>query len=746
MHANVKTTALWQLAIALAVFPLWSTAHRSAKAADGGKASEPSLRVLADWRSWPVAGLESRQSNCERGPDGWLVIHARKGFGRSGIVLRPSSGTWDLEAFSEIAVSVRNMTSRPVHVVLRVDDDRSVAQGAKPGASPPVAEVTLPIGKDPVWLMVPLGSRRPSPLAGKLFAMQGNPSDLGRRGSVDAAKIAAVWVFVPNPLDEPTIAVGPIVAQGQPPRLADGPLDRAFPFVDEFGQYVHRDWPGKLHAEQELAERREIEEKDLTAHPRPADWDRFGGWALGPQLPSTGFFRVQKIDGWWWMIDPEGRLFWSHGAARVGTRVRVGSVYRGTPILDREFYFRLPPKDSPLAAFFGTQPQASRGYYMGKEGHAVYDHLEANLWRKYGPQWADQYARTAQRRLSSWALNSIANSSDPAVYNRRQTPYTAIVYSAALGRSEHRIAGAAGDWGGLPDPFDPGLAEAIRRTLQTDLNSALGDPWCLGFFVDNELHWGDLCYPAETALVSPAQQPAKRVFVEQLKSKYGDVAALNAAWGTRHAAWDSLLQTTVKPDRKRKAVQADLEAFTRQIVDAYFRLCRDSIRAASPHHLYLGCRFAGGWNPLVIETAAKYADVVSVNRYTHTVSDLTLPKGLDRPIVIGEFTFCAMDRGLWWPAWFTPVPDQQCRAASYCTYVDSALRNPAVIGTHWFQFYDQPTAGRFDGENYHLGLLDICDTPYWETINACRKTGASMYTIRSQAARGSVSGSVSGSR
>ena len=57
--------------------------------------------------------------------------------------------------------------------------------------------------------------------------------------------------------------------------------------------------------------------------------------------------------------------------------------------------------------------------------------------------------------------------------------------------------------------------------------------------------------------------------------------------------------------------------------------------------------------------------------------------------------------------------------------------HPAIVGTHWFQFYDQPTSGRFDGENYQTGLLDIADTPYAEVIAACRYMGHSLYQIRS---------------
>jgi hypothetical protein len=45
---------------------------------------------------------------------------------------------------------------------------------------------------------------------------------------------------------------------------------------------------------------------------------------------------------------------------------------------------------------------------------------------------------------------------------------------------------------------------------------------------------------------------------------------------------------------------------------------------------------------------------------------------------------------------------------------------------------DEPTTGRaLDGENYQIGFLDSCDTPYPETIAACREVGYRLYAIRS---------------
>jgi hypothetical protein len=53
------------------------------------------------------------------------------------------------------------------------------------------------------------------------------------------------------------------------------------------------------------------------------------------------------------------------------------------------------------------------------------------------------------------------------------------------------------------------------------------------------------------------------------------------------------------------------------------------------------------------------------------------------------------------------------------------------VGTHWFQFGDQATTGRGDGENYQIGFLDVCDTPYAETIAAARQVGYGLYATRS---------------
>ena len=59
-----------------------------------------------------------------------------------------------------------------------------------------------------------------------------------------------------------------------------------------------------------------------------------------------------------------------------------------------------------------------------------------------------------------------------------------------------------------------------------------------------------------------------------------------------------------------------------------------------------------------------------------------------------------------------------------------SVSNPVFFGTHWFQYAPQSFAGREDGENYQIGLLDMADTPYPELIRAVRRIGAEMYQFR----------------
>jgi hypothetical protein len=191
-----------------------------------------------------------------------------------------------------------------------------------------------------------------------------------------------------------------------------------------------------------------------------------------------------------------------------------------------------------------------------------------------------------------------------------------------------------------------------------------------------------------------------------------------------------LLETTTPPDQQK--ARDDLLDFYTKTAEQYFRSCAEAVRLSAPTKLYLGCRFSSV-NDRAVRAAAKYCDVVSFNRYQTAVADFAFPEGIDKPAIIGEFHFGALDRGMFHTG-LQAVDDQSARAAAYKNYVQGALQNPWLVGTHWFQYGEQATTGRGDGENYQIGFLDICDTPYPEIVQASRSVAASMYQLRTESA------------
>jgi hypothetical protein len=661
-----------------------------------------------------VEARDVKVTESELDGNSWLRMAVGHAQDWPGITLPAPEGHWDLSKFTQVQLDVRNVGDAEATLCCRVDNP-----GADGVRNCNTDRVTLKPGEAGT-LTVTINRKPAVDPDIKLFAMRGYPEPYGGNAqrAIDPANVTQVLVFVPQPKADSAFEIDNLRAVGEhvEPPLATMTAAQFFPFIDTFGQYIHKDWPGKTHSLEELKERTVDETADLTAHPGPEGWDEYGGWEAGPTLAATGFFRTQKHEGKWWLVDPKGKLFWSHGIDCV-------NAWGNTPVTDREKWFANYPGDWPdFAEFVSTAGRVLHGDYAGQQPKC-FDFAAANLKRKYGDGWKTRLADLSHRRLRSWGMNTIANWSDAAVYLMDRTPYCVAVHFGGK-----PLQGSEGYWGQFRDVFDPSFEESLRQAMAGQVGKSAGDPWCLGYFVDNELAWGSDTSLAIATLVSPPDQVAKQVFVDDLQAKYETIDALNAAWGTQHASWDVLLQNRQPPDAAKAG--ADLRAFYTKTAERYFQVCRDCVKAVAPNNLYLGCRLA--WtNDLAAAAAAKYCDVVSYNLYRRDVADFRMPGNQDVPLIIGEFHFGALDRGLFHTG-LVPVADQSARAEAYKSYVRGCLANPQFVGCGWFKYRDECTTGRpLDAENYQIGFLDICDTPYPETIAASREVGYGMYEFRS---------------
>jgi hypothetical protein len=466
-----------------------------------------------------------------------------------------------------------------------------------------------------------------------------------------------------------------------------------FPFIDSFGQFRHADWPTKIHSPKDFSAQRTQEAAALQSSPRPTSWDRYGGFKDGPQLAASGNFRVEKFGGKWWLVDPDGHLFWSHGVTGVG-------VASTTPVQGRK-------------NFFAELPALNLGNPNGVNWYL------ANLKRKYGDSAEAKAAALAHERLSSWGLNTLASWSDPKVTGLDKTPYT-----ITLNIWGSKLAPALK----LADPYDVAFARSARSVFAAEQNSTGKDPWCIGYFIGNELEWRGGPDMVNEVLTAPAKQAGKQALVKLLQERHIAITNLNAAWHTTYESWENLLRSTNKVDATLTV--KDFTAFNEELAERYYQICETELKRVMPNKLNLGSRFHTV-NPIAVRAAARHCDVVSFNKYNTSIRNLNLPDGLDRPIIIGEFHFPAWDRSFAANADCGRLCEVQ-RADSYWYYLTGALENPLIVGTHWFQYLDQPLTGRGDGENFPIGFVDVTDTPYDELTKVTRELGDNLYARRLQ--------------
>jgi hypothetical protein len=642
------------------------------------------------------------------------------------LVFRPARGVWDWSATSKLFIPVENPGDEPATLELAITDDRGGSLSGNISIAPRSA------GDLAVWIKAPL-PRSMGMIAGPSLKAAGiEPSTLpvtATKGSIDASHVTSVRLGMPRPAVPRHLTVGPLrVAQ---PSVADRAAYDGI--VDGFGQFRRGTWPEKVGSVETLRARGVEEARQL------AQWqgelpkqDRFGGLEESGHFRATGFFRTERRYGRWWLVTPDGNPFFSIGIDVVAT---PGATY----VQGREFMFRdLPARDGEFAAHWSkTDSRRGLGAQQGRsfDHGRAFDFYTANLQRKFGADWRARWRNETLTWLKAWGFNTIGDWSDPSLWAMHRLPYTAPL---SLEGEYDKIVSVDDWWGPMPDPFSPRFAAAADKMARDAAARFRGDPYLIGYFVDNELPWGkgspsnprEYYALAIGALAAPPASPAKSAFVADLVAAYREPGRLGQAWGMSLTSWEALraVAFTLAPSTlNNPPVRRDLAAFTRRFAEAYFRTIAAALHRYDPDHLYLGSRFA--WQTgEAVEACARWCDVVTFNRYRRSIADDPEEWGwfhrLGKPALIGEFHFGSVDRGLFWEG-LAGVGAESERGPAYDRYLRAVAANPDFVGAHWFQYVDEPLTGRtLDGENAHIGFVTVADLPYKDLVAAARDVNA----------------------
>ncbi|NLS14216.1 beta-agarase [Vibrio sp. SM6] len=675
------------------------------------------------------------------------------------IAFRPSQPwDWSKQGSFNLAFDIENPTDDPVQVYVRVDQgDHQVFGGTADGVTDSmVGSMAITPNSDSTYYMA---LTKPSQDA--VSGMRGEPP----RASYNAQAITYSWgeeeldkldsiytvqLFLMQPNKDYKLVVNNL--RLIPDLVSD--TSRFDGLIDQFGQYIGSDWPEKVHSLDELQQQGQQELAERGKAKQNTDRSKFGGWSEGPKFEATGFFRVEKTNGQWNMIDPEGNIYFMTGIDNfrtTDTMTITGVDYQqpegrqGGEVkskLRRSLFTWLPEEDSPLAQAYDYVPFVHKG---AVEKGEVFSFYLANLMRKYNTDSAqealDIWRDVSLDRNLEWGFTSLGNWADPSFYGNERVPYVANGWTM-FGGEFKKISSGNDYWGPIPDPFDPAFKQAAQNTVDKIATEVeVNDPWLIGVFIDNEMSWGNTANEANRyGLVvnalsyDAAQSPAKKALTDYLQQEYKTVDNLAQKWGQDINSWDSFAAGFDYRDTLNPAMKADYGQMLEMIASQYFSVVQQEVARVLPNHMYLGARFADwGITPEVAKGAAPHVDVMSYNLYANDLKSKgdwsRLPK-LDKPSIIGEFHFGSTDTGLFHGGIVT-TPNQKERGKMFTHYMNSILENPYFVGAHWFQYTDSPATGRaWDGENYNVGFVTVTDTPYRELVKQATQFNRTMYPKR----------------
>jgi len=504
--------------------------------------------------------------------------------------------------------------------------------------------------------------------------------------------------------------------------LADSEPDYPLPdevLVDELGQYDRRDWPSKTYGVKELATYLRSEEAKSAEAAFPEAWSLYGGWKE-KRFQATGFFRTEHDGERWWLVDPDGHAFYSVGldCVQPGERAWVEGIER--------FFGWLPPSEGEYGPFWSeARDTGGMWHFRGRldERARFFNYAEANLHRTFGNEWWEKWAAITRRRLMSWGLNTIGNWSQ-----RRFTQYARLPYVWPLADFPTTQAKIFRDF---PDVF----SEEYRgnaKTFAQQLVEFRDDPHLIGYFLRNEPTWAFVpdINIAEEVLENPADLACKRALIRFLSERYGgDIANLNRAWKTDLSSFEALKTTIKRARRLSGAAAQDLYDFSKILIKQYVTLPSEACRRVDPQHMNLGMRYARIADPSFLEGYENF-DVFSINCYRMNPAEAIDKVGelTGKPVLIGEFHFGALDRGLT-STGLRAVTSQAERGVAWRYYVENAAANVYSVGVHYFILNDQPVLGRLDGENYQIGVVDVCQRPYAEFVRGICETSGTIYQV-----------------
>lgn len=467
--------------------------------------------------------------------------------------------------------------------------------------------------------------------------------------------------------------------------------------VDEMGQKAVCDWPGKTKSVEEMRKRMLNELENPPVPVTDGKFSRWGGDLANRLTEGTGYFALAKRGDRYVFCDPDGYEFFSVGLDCVG--------------IDGDCNLK------GIKCLAGSLPESSPAW---KREDCFSWHTD-NLYKVFGDEYYDKWCELTAARMRKWGFNTVACWSDIPFAEKHHLPHTYIMWGYP--RTEKYI------FRDFPDVFSPEFEQNADKWAEQIIPHSK-KPELIGYFLGNEPNWAFVNGLNIGAMVLELVESthSRKKLIGFMAGRYESIGTLNEAWGSSYTSFEDM-DRAVKVRSFTEKAAADLMDFSCEMIREYIRVPSAAIKKYDPNHLNLGIRYA--WlSSKALASGSEYTDVFSFNCYSMDPWDMIekFSAIVEKPVIIGEFHFGALDRGMD-ATGIRGVTTQEERGHAYRYYMHRAASHPMCLGAHYFTLNDQAYLGRFDGENYQIGIVDVTQRPYEDFERIVIETNAGIYRV-----------------
>jgi len=502
------------------------------------------------------------------------------------------------------------------------------------------------------------------------------------------------------------------------------------PLLDEMGQWKDREWPNKTKSVDEMIDFLKQEyEWAKTAPGYPEHFSFYGG-CKDLVFDKTGYFHTAKKDGTWYLVDPDGYGFFSNGIC-YGSRTGIHGLIDGMENLCDWLPDKKDPEFEKAWTTADCIPEfAKRNGKEAGKNRPMFNFARANMIRAFGKDnWWNAWCLINTKRIKKWGYNTI-NIGVNNYYDEDTLKYLEEAQIPFIWTLKHFPLTKQRIYRDFPDVFSKEYEERAAAFAEDQLSPFLKNPFMIGYFETNEPEWHfEKPNMAERTFACKGKLESRLYLIEWLRKKYQTIDRLNAAWKSAYSSFEELDQPVFGIDKLYPAGEKDFTEMHDLLILQYETVVHNALKAYDPDHLDLGMRYGGiGRYGL---SGIKVHDLLSFTCYDFTPKEmLDIGKETaDIPSIIGEWHIGADKNGKYL-AGVKAARTETDRGQALANYMQSAMTHSNCVGIAYFEFNDQPFLGRFDGECFQIGLIDICNKPYKEVVKYVEETGAYMYDFR----------------